>query len=125
VATLWGATNPFLKVGAESTRLPPRTGVWARDALGAFVATLTNWRFSVPFAINQCGSFVYFYLLGSSDITMAVPITESLTILMTALTARFVLGERAPLRPAALLGAVLVLAGVTTCVHSKLGAGSA
>ena len=51
---------------------------------------------------------------------MAVPISNSVTFVWT-LAAAVALGEAA-LRPADVAGALLVLAGVAVCVHSKLDA---
>ncbi|DAZ96489.1 TPA: hypothetical protein N0F65_008356 [Lagenidium giganteum] len=77
-----------------------------------------NWRFILPFALNQSGSAAYVYLLGSSDISNAVPICNSLTFVFTAITSRL-MGEK-PRRPAWTYGGmVLILAGVAICLNSK------
>uniref|UniRef100_H3HB45 BCNT-C domain-containing protein n=1 Tax=Phytophthora ramorum TaxID=164328 RepID=H3HB45_PHYRM len=74
--------------------------------------------FVLPFALNQSGSVVYVYLLGSADISNAVPICNSLTFVFTAITSRL-LGEK-PQRPASTYtGMVLILLGVAICFNSK------
>ena len=57
-------------------------------------------------------------LISPADISMAVPISNSVTFVWTLLAA-VLLGEAA-LRPADVAGALLVVAGVAICVHSKL-----
>ncbi|RYG50114.1 hypothetical protein EON67_05865 [archaeon] len=83
------------------------------------VRTLLNWRFSVPFLVNQTGSMVYNFLLGNADISMASPICNSLTFVFTGITAR-ALGEKQPITWQTVVGTALILAGVATCVASKL-----
>ncbi len=53
-----------------------------------------------------------------ADISMAVPISNSVTFLWTLATS-VLLGEAA-LRPTDIAGSLLVVAGVAICVHSKL-----
>lgn len=80
---------------------------------------LLNWRFWVPYGINQTGSLLYNYLLGSTDISLASPIVNSLTFVFTGVTARL-LGEPLPLNLSFVLGALSIVAGVALCVSAKL-----
>ncbi|EQC40463.1 hypothetical protein SDRG_02357 [Saprolegnia diclina VS20] len=118
VGALWGCTNPLLKQesgGAVYTRQSNAL----REYMYEFYCTLTNWKFIIPFALNQSGSIAFVYFLGSSDISMAVPICNSFTFVFTALTSRL-LGEtpKNPLYTYA--GMTCVLLGVAICFHSKL-----
>lgn len=80
--------------------------------------TLSHWQFIVPFILNQSGSVVYVYLLGSTEISMAVPICNSLTFVFTAITAH-ILGE-VPVYPFQTYGGMcLVLIGIAICIDSK------
>jgi drug/metabolite transporter (DMT)-like permease len=130
VGALWGCTNPLLKEGSsdsvdEAARAGEKNteqrGFLARQ-LHILLGVLTNWRFVVPFALNQSGSAVYVYLLGSSDISLAVPICNSLTFVFTAITS-WLLGEKLndPLKTFA--GVFLVLVGVTICVAGNVMCG--
>ena len=74
----------------------------------------------MPFACNQCGSALYFYLLGSeTDVSLALPVCNSLTFVFTAATGHL-LGER-PHGSArrTLVGTALVAAGAALCVVAK------
>lgn len=78
---------------------------------------LINWKFVLPFLLNQLGSVAYVNTLGSSDISLAQPICNSLAFFFTAITSRF-LGEK-PLTLYSIIGMILVLSGVAICVQSK------
>lgn len=121
VALVWGGTNPFLRRGGEAaakdTGKPKGNGIGA--TLNQFLRTLANWRFSVPFGINQLGSQLYNILLGSTKLSMAVPIVNSMTLVVTGVVARL-LGEKEPVTAKSLLGAVLVVAGVSMCVAGEV-----
>ena len=140
VSALWGVTNPFLRAGAESTVHPTaptplqrrqrgktvaatasHPSLYTRVIAGARVvaATLANWRFSLPFAVNQLGGVAFSALLGTADLTLVVPLVNSLTILWTAATARVMFGETERLTPARCGGAALVLAGIALCLSSR------
>jgi multidrug transporter EmrE-like cation transporter len=80
--------------------------------------TLANWRFSIPFLVNQSGSILNNFLLGSLEVSIVVPLVNSLGLVFTALTARL-LGEAEPLTAGRLLGTALVLAGVALCLVGK------
>mmetsp|Transcript_13590 Transcript_13590/g.31529 ORF Transcript_13590/g.31529 Transcript_13590/m.31529 type:complete len:143 (-) Transcript_13590:133-561(-) len=117
VGAFWGCTNPFLKSGSkgvEQLKTDSVTPKW----LSEIFFLLTRWQYVVPFAINQCGSLVYYLSLGDADISMAVPIANSTTFMWTALT-QVALGEEAGNRYT-LIGSVLVVVGVGLCVCSKL-----
>jgi hypothetical protein len=119
VSAVWGVTNPLLKAGNESTvAVSPSGRGRAWDAARQVAATLANWRFSVPFAVNQAGSVLNVALLGSVDMSMAVPIINALTFVWTAV-ASAALGETGALTPRTAAGAALILAGVAVCVHAK------
>lgn len=50
---------------------------------------LTNcffFQYIVPFLVNQCGSLLYVFALGTTDLSLAVPVTNSLTFVFTAIT---------------------------------------
>ncbi|CAH1774456.1 unnamed protein product, partial [Owenia fusiformis] len=91
VAMLWGCTNPLLKRGGEGIE-----NIKKKSAVSQFLAELVfmvcNVKYIVPFLINQSGSLLYYITLGSADLSLAVPITNSLTFLFTMLSGKL-LGE--------------------------------
>lgn len=86
VGAFWGCTNPLLKRGSQGI---DEAGKGAKGPAGKWVAELlfllTRWQWLLPFAINQCGSLVYYVTLGTADLAMAVPISNSVTFLWTFL----------------------------------------
>lgn len=53
-------------------------------------------QYLIPFLINQIGSVIFIFVLQNADISLAVPVTNSLTFLFTAITGWF-LGEKTAL----------------------------
>lgn len=117
VALLWGCTNPLLKRGSRGIE-----GVRGEGRLTQLLAEVQflalNWRYAVPFLVNQSGSLLYYLTLAEADISLAVPITNSFTFLVTTLAGRW-LGEAAlPMRT--YYGIASVLCGVSLCVIGKI-----
>ena len=77
-----------------------------------------RWQYAIPFLINQSGSVLYYFTLSQADISLAVPITNSLTFLVTSLVGRL-LGEKIQSN-LTYIGMVMVLCGVALCVISKV-----
>lgn len=116
VACLWGSTNPYVKRGSVGIE-----HVKASNAVWQFLKELqflvTNWKYMIPFLINQSGSIVYYLTLATADLSLAVPITNSLTFMFTTLTGKL-LGERIRNKET-YIGMLFVLAGVSLCVLDK------
>ncbi|KAL4235975.1 hypothetical protein ACF0H5_004363 [Mactra antiquata] len=117
VAFFWGATNPFIKRGSKGIET-----IQSSSPLKQFFAELwfliTTWQYLVPFIINQAGSVLYYITLASSDLTLAVPITNSLTFVFTAISGH-ILGERVKSKKT-MFGMLLVIIGVTFCVLDRV-----
>lgn len=117
VAIIWGATNPFLKKGGSGIE-----NVKKQNFMLQFIAELKflvfNWQYAVPFILNQFGSVVYYFTIAKADISLAVPITNSLTFITSTVVGRL-LGEPAHSRWT-YLGLTFVVCGVALCVSSKM-----
>ncbi|POI34598.1 hypothetical protein CIB84_001648 [Bambusicola thoracicus] len=46
----------------------------------------------VPFLLNQCGSLLFYLTLASAELSLAVPLCNSLALIVTLVTGR-ILGE--------------------------------
>ena len=77
-----------------------------------------RWQYALPFLLNQSGSLLYYFTLSQADISLAVPITNSLTFLITSLVSRL-LGEKVH-STWTYVGMLFVLCGVALCVASKV-----
>jgi drug/metabolite transporter (DMT)-like permease len=113
VSVLWGFTNPFIKrgtIGLDQIQLNHKE--WVKYYEIKYL--LTRWQYLLPQIINLSGSTVFYYLLGESDISRVVPITNSLTFVMTCL-ASYLLGEK--LQFTDLVGIGLIIAGVLLCIE--------
>ena len=115
VGLLWGATNPLLKRGSRGIEeVKSQNRAWQFVMEMKFL--ILNWRYMLPFTINQLGAVVYYVTISTADITLAVPLTNSLTFLFTTLFG-WLLGER--ISPWTITGVVLVMSGVALCILSK------
>ncbi|XP_029165626.1 transmembrane protein 234 homolog [Nylanderia fulva] len=117
VAVLWGVTNPFIKKGAQGLEKVKATSIYGQF-IKEFTFLVTNLKYMLPFIINQCGSVLYFLTLQSTDISLAVPVSNSLTFVFTAITGWF-LGEE-KVHKNTYLGMLFILCGTTLCCWDKM-----
>ncbi|KAE8883967.1 hypothetical protein PF005_g12731 [Phytophthora fragariae] len=121
VGVLWGCTNPLIKRGSNADVMYTRKDNSLGEIVKQLLGLMKNWQFLLPFALNQSGSVAYVFLLGSTDVSNAVPICNSLAFVFTAITSRL-LGEK-PQRPiSTYTGMLLILVGVAICFDSKQNA---
>jgi len=116
VALLWGTTNPLMKRGGqgiENTRAKNRLSQLFMEL--KFLAL--KWSYTVPFLINQCGSILYHYVLASTELSLAVPVANWLTLLVTLITGHL-LGERIQ-NKTTFIGIFLVVCGICMCVWDR------
>ena len=117
VGLLWGATNPLLKRYSTGMDKVTHSNNLIKFLLEMkFLAS--NWKYVAAFLVNQSGAVVYYLTVGRADITLAVPITNSLTFFFTTLSGPL-LGEPWPSQ-GTWVGGIIVLVGVTLCILSKL-----
>lgn len=117
VAALWGGTQPLLK-RASSGLQQVHERTWARQLLQEMKTLFLNTEYLIPFLLNQSGSLLYYLALASTDLTLAVPICNSLAIVFTLIVGK-VLGEDIGGKEA-VTGMVLTTAGITLCITSSV-----
>ncbi|XP_019515136.1 PREDICTED: transmembrane protein 234 isoform X2 [Hipposideros armiger] len=91
VAALWGGTQPLLK-RASSRLQQVHEQTWVQQLVQEMKTLFLNIEYLIPFFLNQCGSLLYYLTLASTDLTLAVPISNSLAIVFTLIVGKF-LGE--------------------------------
>lgn len=132
VGALWGCTNPLLRQGVVDSQPSHQEGrdTAKRPSLSAtpkhnglvstifqFLSKLKNVRVWLPYLINQSGSLLYYVTLAQSNLSLAVPICNALALVFSILTS-VLLGERIHKPLQTVVGAALVVAGVTLCLNS-------
>ncbi|KAL7622936.1 hypothetical protein AAE478_006615 [Parahypoxylon ruwenzoriense] len=97
VGLAWGLTTPFIRRAAKDHNPPAHTllarddvkASWIKSRLyGAFFAVLDllrNPRYAVPLLINLTGSVWFFLLIGQAELSLTVPIVNTLAFLFTVL----------------------------------------
>ncbi|NXV82856.1 TM234 protein, partial [Atlantisia rogersi] len=68
----------------------------------------------VPFLLNQGGSLLFYLTLASVDLSLAVPLCNSLALIVTLVTGK-ILGEDIGGKRA-VVGMLLTILGVTLCI---------
>ncbi|XP_037297603.1 transmembrane protein 234 homolog [Manduca sexta] len=113
----WGCTNPFIRQGTKGLR-----DVRAKSRLGQAWAEVSfllgNWRYVLPWLINQAGSLVYLAAVQRAPLSIAVPTANSAAFALTAITGAAV-GTEQPLDAGSILGITLIVAGTALCCWDK------
>ncbi|XP_063833844.1 transmembrane protein 234 homolog [Ostrinia nubilalis] len=143
---LWGCTNPFIRQGTKGLR-DVRAKGWLGQAVAEVSFLLGNWRYVMPWLVNQSGSLAYLaavqraplawyqtyvvpWLVNQSGslaylaavqrapLSLAVPAANSLAFAFTAVVGAAV-GAEEPLDKGSILGVVLIVAGTALCCLDK------
>ncbi|XP_037952834.1 transmembrane protein 234 homolog [Teleopsis dalmanni] len=117
VGLLWGATNPFIRLGSQGIEQINTGSKWKNLLLELRMISM-RLKYWVPFLLNQAGSVLYVYTLQDTSITAAVPVANSLSFVFTAITG-YLLGEKIPGRKV-VIGTVLVCLGSSIVLYDKL-----
>ncbi|KAG8224012.1 hypothetical protein J437_LFUL001089 [Ladona fulva] len=121
VGVLWGGTNPFLKkstAGVDKIKYDSKIKTFFSEVKYFFC----NWKYLIPFVLNQCGSVLYFFTLQNTELSLAVPVANSLTFVFTWIVG-MALGEKPADKisfTGTIFGMILILFGITLCFLDKL-----
>jgi drug/metabolite transporter (DMT)-like permease len=122
-ALLWGITDPLLKKfgtgfdkKSEQSTKPENSGFVGR-VCREILFLLTNWKYVLTFCSNQLGSVTFLWTLARCQMSVAIPLTNSLKFVTTFVTGQF-LGEK-KLNRKSFFGICLILTGVCLQVYSK------
>ncbi|KAJ5041132.1 uncharacterized protein L3040_005685 [Drepanopeziza brunnea f. sp. 'multigermtubi'] len=119
IGIAWGFTTPFIRKAARTHSPPPHPILdssavrdsWVKSKVyGAFfgvIDLLRNPRYAIPLVINLTGSVWFFLLIGKAELSLTVPITNSLAFLFTVLGDWYV--DRKVISRDTWIGIVLIL----------------
>ena len=111
VSLLWGCTNPFMREGSKSNI--NESNIQNQNYFIKLINFMKNWKFSLPFLLNQSGSILYMISLGDYPFSVTVPVSTALTSFFTAITAYF-LGE-GMLDIRTIIALILIIIGTILC----------
>ncbi|XP_023159998.2 transmembrane protein 234 homolog isoform X2 [Drosophila hydei] len=111
VGLLWGVTNPFIRLGSKGIETVKDTGSRYRNFLSELRMIGSRLHYWVPFGLNQCGSLLYVWTLRSANITIAVPLANSLSFAFTAITGYLL---------EIIIGTLLICCGSILMIYDKL-----
>lgn len=114
---LWGCTNPFIRQGTKGLR-----DVTATTLLGQAWAEISfllgNWKYVLPWLVNQAGSLVYLAAVRRAPLSVAVPTANSLAFVFTAITGAAI-GAEERLDKWSIMGIMLIMSGTALCCYDK------
>jgi len=98
VALIWGLTNPLMKKCSKGIETCASEGTSSSSWISSLFLELkflfTNWQYCLAYLLNQCGSLLYYYTLGQVDLSIASPLTNTLTFIVTYLAGILLFGEK-------------------------------
>ncbi|XP_022168730.1 transmembrane protein 234 homolog [Myzus persicae] len=112
VGVLWGSTNPFLKAATNKVK---RNKTF--NLISEVTDHITNWHYLIPFLINQCGSLLFYFTLKYSDISLAVPIANGVSLVSTSIVGTLIGEEKPKLRT--MVGILFLLFGIFCLIIDK------
>ncbi|KAK3900773.1 hypothetical protein C8A05DRAFT_45454 [Staphylotrichum tortipilum] len=129
VGLAWGLTTPFIRRAARDHSPPAhpvlesdavKNSAWRKRVYGAFFAVvdlLRNPRYAAPLVLNLTGSVWFFLLVGKAELSLTVPIVNTVAFLFTVIGEWWIEGK--VISRETMLGMVLSVGGIALCVHSK------
>lgn len=116
VAMFWGITNPLLRLGSKGIE-KVSSEQFMMKIVHKMIFLARNWKYTIPFLINQSASILYFWTLANIELSVVVPVVNSLTFIFTVVTG-VMLKER--LNRETLFGSILITIGVMLCIFGKM-----
>lgn len=129
IGLAWGFTTPFIRRAAcafqptihpiletpavKNSKLRQRS----YEAYFSVIDLLKSPQYALPLLINLTGSVWFFLLIGEAELSLTVPITNSLAFLFTVLGDWYV--DRKAISRDTWIGMALSIAGIALCVESK------
>ena len=125
VGTLWGTTNAFMESGTSEDKKKPKEEQAKKKDKGSssFISNLfgdlgnlfANWRFLLPFGLNQLASLLNNFVVAGNDLSIAVPSVNCITFIVTFITQRLL--KKESLVDIRFFGGVLlIMAGMYLCL---------
>ena len=116
VAMFWGITNPLLRLGSKGVE-KVSSEQFMMKIVHECIFLARNWKYTISFLINQSASVLYFWTLANTELSVAVPVVNSLTFIFTVV-AGVILKER--LDRQTLFGSILITIGIILCIFGKM-----
>jgi type II secretory pathway component PulL len=136
VGALWGCTNPLLLRGSNKIAADNKNSAFTsstgkdsvvvqqkdEESRPTLVEQLTKFRHItvwLPYALNQCGSLVFYLTLSqSTGLSLAGPACNALALVFSVVTSWYI-GETIRRPVSTVVGAALVMVGVAICCASQ------
>lgn len=121
VGVLWGCTNPLLRQGSISTEVETDK-TQSEGTRFSLIQQLSKFRYIqvwLPYVLNQMGSLLFYFTLSRNDLSLTVPIANSLALVFSIVTSTCLLHEPVQRPFYTAIGATCVMVGVAICVSAS------
>ncbi|KAI1287670.1 putative transmembrane protein [Halotydeus destructor] len=118
VSAIWGLSTPFLRKqskGIENVRDPNRN--WFYNFYKELRFLVTNYKYLAAFLTNQLGSILFVFALGMFDLSLVVPLVNSMTFIFVFIGD--LLLHEAKLDKLTFSGVFLIASGIAVSLYSK------
>jgi multidrug transporter EmrE-like cation transporter len=122
VGAFWGCTNPLLRKGSTEVAVTDAEQEKESSLIKSLTKQLAKFRHVsvwLPYALNQTGSILFYFTLSQTDLSLAVPACNALSLVFSIVTSWWIIGERIHQPVQTVLGAALVVGGVALCLHAS------
>ena len=116
VGLIWGTTNALMEKGTKSSKNENSKN--DENALKETGNMFSNWRFLLPFAINQLGSVINNFVVAASDLSIAIPAVNCITFIITYISQKALKGESIS-DIKFFMGTTLIMIGMYFCINKE------
>lgn len=123
VGAFWGCTNPLLRKGSTEVQATSDAETASSSSLiQSLIKQVAKFRHIsvwLPYALNQTGSILFYVTLSHTDLSLAVPACNALSLVFSIVTSWWILKEPVDRPVQTVVGAALVMGGVALCLHAS------
>ena len=115
VAFFWGTSSVVMKRASAGS--PHDSSQDVSSPFKHIISLFKRWKFICAYLYDQMGSAMYYYVLGRTELSTAVPVANGLTFVFAGLSESLV-EKRLPTR-STIEGMLLVVTGAYICYNFK------
>ncbi len=118
MGTLWGTTNAFMESGTSQKNNDQKEKKSQKGLFSDLGNLFANWRFLLPFGLNQLASLINNFVVAGNDLSIAVPSVNCVTFIVTFITQRLLKGESL-IDMRFFGGVILIMCGMYFCLTAN------
>jgi len=123
VAITWGVTNTLMKTSVDEVEsCSSNTAPWYTNLWTELASLVKNWKYLCAYGANQMGSLLFYYSLGFCQLSIASPLVNVMTFVVTFLADQYFLSSdvKKPVSLAQKSGLLCVCSGIIVCIYASV-----